>query len=134
MEGRWKNVAPKVKKMEQALPGRHCSLFCSEPDADRVCLNTPFFFFFFLIYIHVFFSLPASLFLAFRGVIPHRWRSDTFDNSGPCGVNTEVIACCSPSLFARICPHIRMPFHRLADKEEGEGGGWGWGAQRKLKL
>lgn len=38
-----------------------------------------------------YFFLFSSFFL-FCSVISQRWRSDTFDNSGPCGVNTAVIA------------------------------------------
>lgn len=100
-----------------SLPGQHCSLLYAEDDAGRVCLNMH------LIYIH-FFS-PSTFFL-FHAVISQRWRSDTFDNSGPCGVNTGVIACRSVSLFAPISQHIgacfSLSFHRRAERntEEGE--------------
>lgn len=67
------------------LPRRHCSLLYAEPDASRVCLNTH------LIYIR-FLLLSLLQFFLFCSVISQRWRSDTFDNSGPCGVNTAVIA------------------------------------------
>lgn len=68
------------------LPRRHCSLLYAEPDASRVCLNTH------LIYIRFLLLSLLQFFFLFCSVISQRWRSDTFDNSGPCGVNTAVIA------------------------------------------
>lgn len=80
------NIHQRVNGMVPRLPRRHCSSLYADPDAGRVCLNMH------LIYIH--FSLLLCFFFpSFRGVISQRWRSDTFDNCGPCGVNTEVIAC-----------------------------------------
>lgn len=54
---------------------------------------------------HVFDLYPLVLFCR---VIWHRWRSDTSDNSGPCGVNRGAIARSSVSLFAAIYQHISL--------------------------
>lgn len=74
-----------------------------------VCLNTH------LIYIR--FLLPPQLLFLFCSVISQRWRSDTFDNSGPRGVNTEAIARRSVSLFARILPADRKSPRLFTDRE-----------------
>lgn len=55
-------------------------------------ISTLFFFYFF-----------SPLVFLFCSVISQRWRSDTFDSSGPCGVNTEAIA---PSLCLRVSTSI----------------------------
>lgn len=106
------NIHQIVNERLPALPGRHCSSLYAEPDTSQVCLNTH------LIYIY-FFSPPP--FFLFCRVISHRWRSDTFDNSGPCGVNTELIACSSVSLFASIYQHIRMPLSRPSPNRQTGG-------------
>lgn len=120
MEGRRESEGEKLRRFSsRRCPGNIFLCFVPSPNADWVCVNTLFFSFF---YLYPLFSLYLW---AFHRVIPHRWRSDTFDNSGPRGVDTEVIACCCPSLSAAICPQIRMPLHRLADKVVGVG----WGGQ-----
>lgn len=64
---------------------------------------------------------PLPPFL-FSGAISRRWRSDTFDNCGPHGVNAAAIACSSVPLCL-YHQHINMPFSNSPDwcKER-----WGW--------
>lgn len=87
-EGIWEMLTKRLTGRLPVLPRRHCSLLYAEPDASRVCLNTH------LIYIRFLLLSLLQFFFSslFCSVISQRWRSDTFDNSGPCGVNTEVIA------------------------------------------
>lgn len=72
-----------------------------------------------LIYIHL--SSPISTFppFLFSGAISRRWRSDTFDNSGPRGVNTEAIARALVPLCASIYQHINIPFTHMQTVETG---------------
>lgn len=85
-EGIWEMLTKRLTGRLPVLPRRHCSLLYAEPDASRVCLNTH------LIYIRFLLLSLLQFFFLFCSVISQRWRSDTFDNSGPCGVNTAVIA------------------------------------------
>lgn len=73
-------------------------------------------------------------FFLFSSVISQRWRSDTFDNSGPRGVNTQMIA--HPS--ASVCEYL--PAYQDQDAflllvrpyaDSQRGGGWG---TRKMRL
>lgn len=118
------NIHQRVNGRVPRLPRRHCSSLYAEPDAGRVCLNTH------VIYIH-FSLLLCFFFSSFRGVISQRWRSDTFDNCGPCGVNTEVIACLclllSRTISECLSPRLFTDRQRGGDWHKGR---WGCGPER----